>query len=169
MKKISVLLILILALSISLTSCGLDVPRPEIKNGEFDFSVTYEYGGEQSTVSGVYVCEYAGLSWHLDGGYNRDWNGCVKNGEVEEMLEIAKLDDGSELYLVLHLYPEYFMGESIDGLWDKPEPYLTIRACNEDGEVSFIDDADEVEELCGAKIIGYEYDEPIENSFSIFN
>ena len=78
-------------------------------------------------------------------------------------------DDGRELYLVLGLYPDYFVGESTDGLWDDPAPYLMIRVCDEDGGVSFIDEADLIEEAFGAKIIEYDYPDPIENSFSIFN
>ena len=52
-------------LSALLAGCGLEVPRPEIKEGEFDFIVTYEYNGEIKTVSGVYVCEFSGISWAL--------------------------------------------------------------------------------------------------------
>jgi hypothetical protein len=39
----------------------------------------------------------------------------------------------------------------------------------DDEGISFLHEADEVEEYCGAKIISYEYDEPIENSFGMFD
>ena len=71
MKRTVVLLCFVLALVCMLTSCALDVPRPEIKTGEFNFSVTYEYNGEIKTVSGVYVCEYDGIDWAIDMGYHR--------------------------------------------------------------------------------------------------
>ena len=169
MRKTLCALAAMLLLSLSLTGCGLDVPRPEIKKVEADFSITYEFNGEVETVSGVYVCEYDGLNWTLDGGYHRDWIGYVKDGALEEMIELARTDDGREFYLVLGLYPDYFVGESTDGLWDDPAPYLMIRVCDEDGGVSFIDEADLIEEAFGAKIIEYDYPDPIENSFSIFN
>jgi hypothetical protein len=55
MKKIITSVILLLAISVTMTSCGLDVLRPEIKEGRFNISVTYEYNGETKTASGVYI------------------------------------------------------------------------------------------------------------------
>ena len=83
------MLLVALMLSALLAGCGLEVPRPEIKEGEFSFTVTYEYNGEIKTVSGVYVCEFSGISWALDGGYHRAWNGYIKGGEPEEAVEIG--------------------------------------------------------------------------------
>ena len=77
MKRIFSSAILIVLIVAIFTSCGLQVPRPETQSGEFKYSVTYEYNGEVNTVSGIYVCEYAGLSWALDGGYSRDWSGYI--------------------------------------------------------------------------------------------
>ena len=84
MKKIFIAFVLVFLISVNLTSCGLTVPRPEVKQGEFNFSVTYEFNEETKTVSGVYVCEYSGTDWALDGGSHRDWNGYIKGGEIEE-------------------------------------------------------------------------------------
>ena len=152
----------------TLTGCGMFVERPEVKEGEFNFSVTYEYAGEIKTVSGVYVCEYADLSWSLEGGYHRDWSGYIKGGGVEDHTEIGIINDGDEIVLVLDLRPDYFMGDydaEINGI---PVPHIMIRSCSEEG-MSIIHDADEVEEICGAKIISYKYDSPIENTFGLFN
>ena len=38
----------------------------------------------------------------------------------------------------------------------------------EDGGFRIIYEAAEVEEICGAKIISFEYDSPIENDFKVF-
>ena len=57
MKKITSV-ILLLVISVILTSCGLLAPRPDIKEGKFNISVTYEHNGEVKTASAVYVCEY---------------------------------------------------------------------------------------------------------------
>ena len=66
MKKLFCIFALILLLSTCLTSCEVE-PAPKIKEGRFNFSVTYEEWGEAKTVSGVFVCEYAGRSFTLEG------------------------------------------------------------------------------------------------------
>ena len=166
MKKIFGIFTLIFVILSALTSCGITVPRPETKTGEFDFTVTYEYGGETVTVSGVYVCEYNGIDWAIDSGYYRDWVGYVK-GDKEDMIKLGTTEDGGTLQLVLDLYPEYFMGDLETGYNEDPTPYLSVTII--DGEsVSIEHEADVIEEKYGAKIINYEYDEPIENSFGLF-
>lgn len=90
-KSICILIVLVILL-LSLTSCGLSsIPRPEIKSGEFNFSFTYEYAGETKTVSGVYVCEYDGIDRVLDGGFHREWSGYIKGGTEETSQEIEEL------------------------------------------------------------------------------
>jgi hypothetical protein len=140
-----------------------------VKKGEFPFSVTYEFNGEIKTVSGVYVCEYKGTSWALDGGHHRDWNGYIKDGKVEETIEIGATDNGGKVALYLDLYPDYFMDDYNMEVYDVPAPYIQIKSYSEDGGMSVIYDPNEVKELCGARIISYEYDAPVQNSFSIFN
>lgn len=166
MKKGSALCVLVILLVLMMTGCGLTVPRPEIKSEEFDFSVTYEYGGETKTVSGVFVCEYAGTSWTLDGGYGRDWTGHIQGGELEDHVPIDTVD-GNEIILVLNLDPEYLMDDFNADLYDIPKPYIMVKMVSDEG-MWFVHDPGEIEEYCGAKIISYEYDEPIENSFGLF-
>ena len=169
MKRILSAFILFLSLTVMLTGCGLRVPRPEIKSGEFKYSVTYEYNGEVNTVSGIYVCEYAGLSWALDGGYSRDWYGYIKGSDDNDHIELGTIDDGDAVFLVLNLSPEYFMDDFNFDLYDIPAPYIMIKDYTEDGGLRFLHEADLVEELCGAKIISYDYDAPIENTFTLFD
>ena len=170
MKKIVVFLIVVLLLSFSLTSCGLTVPRPEIKEGEFDFSITYALNGEEKTFSAVYVCEYDGTSWSLDGGYGRDWKARTEGdyeGETYSAI-IGTTDDGGDIILFFGIYPEYFMNDSTaDRGAPEPSVYISYPE-NEHGEIGLVNDPAEVEELYGAKIISYEYDAPIENSFGLF-
>ena len=167
MKKIFTLVILTLTLTLILTGCGLQVPRPEIKNGEFNFSVTYEYKGETKTVSGVFVCEYAGLEWYLDAGYQREWSGYIKGGEIEDHVMIDIIDGGDEVYLALDLRPDYFMDDFNFDLYGVPAPCIRINDYTEEG-LRIIYEAEEVEEICGARIVSYEYDKPIENTFGLF-
>lgn len=156
-------------LACMLTGCGLTVPKPEIKEAEFDFSVTYEFNGERITISGVYVCEYSGTAWALDGGYNREWNGYIKDGKTEDTFEIGTTDAGDRVELRLAFIPEYFMGDFVDdGNREVPKPYIAVILEDSEG-IRILHEPAEVEEYCGAKIIGYEYDEPIENSFGITN
>ena len=88
MKKIFSVLSLILIFTLMLTSCSID-PAPKIKEGRFNFSVTYEEWGETKTVSGVFVCKYAGRSFILEGGrFTRDWEGHVEG--IDHADEIYK-------------------------------------------------------------------------------
>ena len=172
MKKIIGILLLVSILAMTLTGCGFTTPRPEIKSGEFNFSVTYEYATEVKTVSGVYVCEYDGVSWVLDGGYGRDWSGYIKGSDDNDHIVIDIIDGGDELILVLNLVPEYFMGDyNMELYGSAPAPYLMIKDYTDYGDyegIGFIHDAAGVEAICGAKIISYQYDEPIENEFGLF-
>lgn len=164
MKKILSALLLVMVLAGMLTSCGLDVPRPKIKTAEFDFSVTYEYDGEIKTISGVYVCEYDGVDWVLDGGYHREWKGYVKDGTTEEVICLGTAEDGGIVELNLFFYPYQFMGDSH---WEDDEPFapcITVKIEDDEG-LCFENDVELIAETYGAKIISYEYDEPIKNTY----
>ena len=151
-----------------LSGCGFRVPRPKVKEGRFNFSVTYEWRGETATVSGVYVCEFAGIGWALDGGYHREWSYCVEGDVNDTLITIGTTDDGGTLDLRLDFYPEYFMSDP-DWSWlGVPEPYLSVTIVDDEG-MRGINDRDDIAKDYDAKIVTYTYDAPIENSFKIFN
>ena len=156
-----------------LTSCGLEVPRPEVKTGEFNFSVTYDLHGEVKTVSGVYICEFDGIGWSLDGGHHRSWEFSFRFDTEDVVFDydsvvIANLDGEDSMWISFDFYPQYFMGDS-DWSWlGEPEPTI-IAAVTTDEGFYYERDADIIYETYGARIISYEYDEPIENTFSLFN
>ncbi len=170
MKKIFTVVILILLLSLGLTSCIVEA-SPKIKEERFDFSVTYEQGGEIKTVSGVFVCEYAGRYWSPEGGnFTRSWSGHVEGVENLDETYYASVslytaDDGGEVLLNLSLNPAHLMGEPY--LADSVmEPSLFVVYSSEDNlSAEQIGDAEEIESLYGVKIIDYQYDEPIKNVF----
>ena len=167
MKRILSALTLLLLLTAMLTGCGIQVPRPEIKQGEFEFSVTYELHGETRTVTGIYVCEFDGIDWALDGGYHREWNGYIKGGTPEEIIVLETAPEGGVVELNLYFDPAHFMGD-IHGEYDEPfSPWINVRLYDEG--LYFENDTKIVEEVYGAKIISYEYAEPIKNSFALFN
>ena len=164
MKRMVSILISICMMIAMLSGCGLGVQRPEIETGEFNFSVTYEFDGEVQTVSGVYVCEYNGVDWALDGGAHRDWSGYIKDADTDGVFHVGTTAEGGKVELQLGFYPEYFMNDPETGGKEIPVPYLSVVI--QDGEgMSILHEPEDVEEYCGAKIIRYEFDEPVENSF----
>ena len=103
MKKIFVAIIALLLLSIGLTSCGFGVPRPEVKEGRFNITVTYEYNGEVKEASGVYVCEYDGVNWwdiNADpyANWKESYEGDIQDGGI---IPICNTDDGGEIFISL--------------------------------------------------------------------
>ena len=54
---------------------------PEITYAEFPFEIVYEYNGEIKTIEDVFICEYEGYSFTLDGGNSRDWKISYKNND----------------------------------------------------------------------------------------
>ena len=159
MKKITYV-ILLLVISVILTSCGLSAPRPEIKEGKFNISVTYEHNGEVKTASAVYVCEYDGVNWW---DINRDpyanwkesFEGDIKDGGI---IPICNTDDGGEISISIVLYPEYFMGDPESA---EHAPIVRAEIFYDDKQ---IDDPETIAQY-GVKLIGYECDAPIENTF----
>ena len=163
MKKIICLLIALLLFSLGLTSCVLAMPRPEVKEGQFDVSVTYEVGGELKTLALVYVCKYDGVKMTLEGTRYRAWNGHFEGYVDGEVIDILKADDGSRIVLNFFIYAEYFMGEP-DFVDFYPEA-KTERIYFEDG-IEMIDyDQDLIAKDFGVRIISIDYDNPIKNTF----
>lgn len=170
MKRKLIALILALLFVTTLTSCEVE-PAPKIKEGRFNFSVTYEEWGEPKTVSGVFVCKYAGRSFTLEGGrFTRDWEGHIEGiehaGEIyNSAVLIRKTDDGGEIYLDFSLSAAHMMGEPY--LADAViEPGFFHEYSNEDHSTSAAGiGTEEIYEIYGLRIIDYKYDAPIENSF----
>jgi hypothetical protein len=163
-RNIGILLLAVILLTM-FTGCGFRVARPEIQKGEFAFSVTYEYNGEVKTVSGVYVCEYNGTAWVLDGGFHREWKGYVRGNQTNDRIELGTAAGGGKIELDFDFFPEYFMGDPAAGDREAPVPYISVMLISDEG-MSMLYEPEEVEAACGAKIISYEYAAPIKNSFS---
>lgn len=152
----------------SFTGVFATVPKPEIKEGEFDFALTYEVDGETKVIEGTYVCKFDGVSRNID-GVGRKWIGYIKDHDDSIDYEIKKTDDGT-IKINLDIYSQFFMSDPIyklSGNTDdpKPEPYIYITS----GDTSAEDPANEVTfnlyEGDDVKIISFEYDEPIENVY----
>ena len=144
------------------------VPKPEIKEGEFDFALTYEVDGEVRKIEGTYVCEFEGVTRALD-GVGRQWSGYIKDHGKFTSYELKTTDEGV-IKVELDICSEFFMSdpsyELIKSSDDpKPEPYLYLTNGNESidnpsNEVVFsLYEGDDV------KIISFEYDSPVENTY----
>ena len=165
MKKIISALLFVAMLTVMLVGCGDKLPAPEVKEGEFDVSVNYEVDGELKTLNLVYVCEYEGVKSTVEGASYRAWNGHFVGYADGDVIEVAKTADGGEIVLAFLIYPEYFMGEP-DYKEFKPTYDLAVYYYDENGYI--IDNSDDAEVLAsyGVRFIGFEYGDPIENSFN---
>lgn len=146
------------------------IPQPEVKEGEFNFSLTYEVDGETKVIDGVYVCEYEGINRQLD-GIGLKWNGYIKGHEDNCNYEIKTTDEGV-IMMDLDLSPEYFMADpsyvllfsSEDEAKPEAELYITSSSMGDvespENEVSI-----DTYESDDVKIISFEYDRPIENIY----
>ena len=141
------------------------IPKPEIREGEFDFSLTYEVDGESKKIEGTYVCRYDGVSRNID-GVSRDWTGYIKNHDDFTEYEIKTTDDGI-IMVSLDIRPEFFMSDPdyINNYDIVPEPYFYITS----GDESIEDPTNEVffDYYSGddVKVISFEYDQPIANTY----
>ena len=146
------------------TGCAADVPKPQVKEGRFSFSVTYEINGEEETVSGVYVCKFVKATAFIDGWW-REWDTYIEVGELEEEIELLTNDD-DVIKLDLGLEPFYFMSDPFyDGNSPKPMFFILYNKSKQE-ETGLWGTYDlEVLESYGVKIINYEYDAPIENIY----
>lgn len=150
------------------TGTFVSVPKPEIKDGEFDFALTYEVDGETKKIEGTYVCKFDGISRQLD-GVGRKWIGYIKDHDEFTNYDIKTTDEGT-IKIDLDICADFFMSDpnypnmkSSDD--PKPEPYVYITS----GDPSVEDPANEVTfnlyEGDDVKIISFEYDPPVENIY----
>ena len=153
--------------ALALTACASgceEVPKPRIKEGRFNFSVTYAVHGEEETISGVYVCKFVKATSSINGWW-REWKTYIEGSDMKEEVEILTNEDGV-IYLDLGLDAFYFMS---DPFYDEefPQPELSIyyneKIREETGE--FWSFEPEVLESYGVTHISYEYDPPIENVY----
>jgi hypothetical protein len=146
------------------TGAFVSVPKPEIKEGEFDFALTYEVDGETKKIEGTYVCKFDGISRQLD-GVGRKWIGYIKDHDESTNYDIKTTDEGA-IKVDLDICADFFMSDpnypnmkSSDD--PKPEPYVYITSGDDSAnEVTFnLYEGDDV------KIISFEYDPPVENIY----
>ena len=65
---------------------------PEIKHGEFDYSLVYEINDETKTINDTLVCEYDGISYNLD-GKSLEWKTYIKGTKNQDKYLIFENDE----------------------------------------------------------------------------
>lgn len=143
--------------------------KPKVAQGEFPFSITYEYKGETKTLSGVLECEYSDSCTILN-EHNRYWDYEIKYNNPENVEDPCIIDQSEELQTLLSVQPSieagYLMGDPLYKEYAlNAEPYIQYYDYIND-IILDSENQDEVLQSIGFKIVDFTYDKPIENSFS---
>lgn len=163
----AVLLAATIAAYIVLTLVFCYNTKPKVPEGEFPFSITYEYLGETKNVSGVYKCKFSG-SQTIFTQHERYWESDVEYTEGgyiiyqnEKKTVTIQPNVESGYYMGDPLYRDYYENYGLEG----PTPYAEYY--DYENDISYADFGLE-EELAsvGFRFIDYTYPEPIKNSFS---
>ncbi len=139
--------------------------EPEIKYGEFPFSITYEIDGERITVEDTYICEFERVYYDVETGkYRRIWNGYLRNTGKDSIEIVTLTDSDNEIEIYLDVgYPELYMENEID---IDEEIYPIFYQVKYYSYGKSIDNLEEQYiERFGLKIIDYIMSKPIVNSF----
>ena len=163
-------------------------PKPEITYGEFDFKLVYEIDGEIKTLEDTIICEFDGFNIDEANGKTRRWKEEFKNERGNELyaFRVEQIDNPEfneykngrkphynqivlkniDHYKVLLRVAdaEYFLGEPDDKTPSPIEPTIQVY----DKSICYYKDPKQSEgflEPHNFKIISWECDEPIKNTF----
>ena len=153
---------LTLALTAALAGCATNAQVPTVKEGRFNFHITYEENGEEKVYNGVYVCKFEGVYVSVY-GTGRDWSGYLENGDEYAMVPLQTNDDGT-IYMDLGFYPEYFMSDP-DYPVEDPTPRMFLIFHSDDPSVTSMEWDLDFEKEYGIKLISCTYDPPVENTY----
>lgn len=185
MRKICSILISLLILTV-FTSCSLimnafstpeSIAEPKIKYGEFDFTLTYELNGQICVIKDTIVCEFDGIKYRGTAGNERKWKATLKSGKEElTLLDLRSSNDVNELkQTVLELYfsygsGAYYMGDTKNSFVREAQSFdwVSYKFKTEDGRIMHSGyEADVAFEKYKIRLISWECEPPIENSFPV--
>lgn len=136
--------------------------KPTVTEAEFDVSITYELDGETVVIDETYKAYYTG-----NGGYTnskgRNYSGKLGNFEEDARLIVLKEENGGRIELNTNIFPDYMMGDAEEHDYYTYEPFAPQLLYYDSTEQEFTDEETLLEH--GAKLVDWEYAEPIENSF----
>ena len=161
MKKIFSVLLLLFILT-GLCSCQ-SVPTPAITQAEFPFEIVYEKGGEITTASEVYVCEFEGIEWNENVGKHRQWKGYVKSTGASTLV----LYEEGNVKLTCSLgSPAYYMSDPLAPAVDEIIPTIQRVETLASGGVSAMTlSAEQLSEQYDSRLISWAFSAPIENTY----
>ena len=134
--------------------------KPNVTEGEFPFSITYELDGEKVTIKDVYKAHYVRNDGYAD-TKSRIYDGELESSGEEGTAYILKKDENGRIELLTHFYPDYLMGDTEYDYFD--DKAFEPRIYYYDSEETEYHD-EETLSAQGVKLISFEYPTPIENS-----
>lgn len=136
--------------------------KPNITEGEFPFSITYEMDGETFVIKDVYKAEYEGNGGYAD-TLHRNYNGTIVGLGEQATAYTFKQENNTRIELNTFFYADYMMGDTEYDYFDE-EPFEPRFYYYDENEQEYHDE--ETLATHGVKMISFEYPEPIKNSFS---
>ena len=141
--------------------------KPEIRYGEFDYSLVYELNGETKTINDTLVCEYDGISRSLE-GKSVAWKSYIKGTKDQDNYLIFENDE-YRLYIYVPADARYYMDDPVYELYGfdaDNSPWFVYEYVNDGPEVEYqMYSVEDYEEKFGAKIVSWEIEDPIENTY----
>ena len=139
-------------------------PPPAIKYGEFSFRFEYEKQGEYYVIEDVLIAEFGqSRRGSVNGPPSRSWDFSLESGRSSHIS--IKHEEGVRIYFYVGS-AGYFMGDLEFG---RRAPGIIVFVANEEWEkgrdFNLIEDSYEILRDHGIRLISWERDEPIINSF----
>lgn len=136
--------------------------KPNITEGEFPFTITYEMDGERFVIKDVYKAEYEGNGGYAD-TLHRKYDGTIIGLGEQSTIYTFKQENNTRIELNTFFYADYMMGDTEYDYFDE-EPFEPRFYYYDANEQEYHDE--ETLAAHGVKMISFEYPEPIKNSFS---
>lgn len=158
-----IILVIVLVANVVLACVEGIVMRPQITEEEFSFSITYEYDGTAKTIEDLYICTLP-IYENSMSPEERFWQGTVANkgeDDISNSYLIFENADG-KLLLETGLCPACLMGDEESCDCDEEEKEMKPSLVYQDADGSEYTDG-EIPVSHGARIVSWEYPEPIEN------
>ena len=164
-KKLALPAIILVAAIVAIAVYGTITniaKKPTIPQHDFLFAITYELNGKTETFEGVYSVSYVGNDGYVD-ATTRQYEGTfTSNREDADTTLILSSGMDYSIYLYTNFNPDYLMGDpEYDYFSDRPFAPQLVYSHFDAG--SYDDEQTLLEH--GAKLISWEYPEPIENTF----
>jgi hypothetical protein len=138
------------------------MPKPKITYGEFTFTFVYEVNGEEKVVEDVLICKYDGVKWAGDFSYSRRyWKHSFKSGNIR--LTLLQIDEINEIYYIIPSSAGSQMGDGEPWTGYVPKDAWLAEI---DYEIrGYHVSEEELLNKYGIRIISWEIDPPIKNTF----